>query len=150
MPGQDRMGMVARLALGLALLVAGLAAGPSAARAAELLMFDDPGCVWCRRWTAEIGPSYPRSAEGQLAPLRRVPIRDQASAGAILKSPIRGTPTFVLVEDGQEVGRITGYPGADFFYPQLGELLAKLAPARTPAAPLRDPRAPGGGACAAC
>ena len=24
-------------------------------------MFDDPGCVWCRRWNAEIGPSYPQS-----------------------------------------------------------------------------------------
>ena len=142
--------MIARLALGFVLLLAGLGAATPPARAAELLMFDDPSCVWCRRWNAEIGPSYPRSAEGQVAPLRRVHIRDQAKAGATLTSPIRGTPTFVLVENGREVGRISGYSGADFFYPLLGELLAKLAPpapARTP--PLRETRAPAS-SCAMC
>ncbi len=125
--------MVARLALGLALLVAGLAAGPSAARAAELLMFDDPGCVWCRRWNAEIGPGYPRSPEGRQAPLRRIHIRDQGRAGVALASRVNATPTFVLVEDGQEVGRIAGYAGRDFFYPMLEELLRKIpSPAPRP------------------
>jgi len=128
-----RTTMIAKLALSLVLLVAGLAAGNAPVRAAELVMFDDPACVWCRRWHAEIGPSYPRSPEGQLAPLRRVLIREQAAAGVALASPIRGTPTFVLAQEGREVGRISGYSGADFFYPQLGELLAKLAP------PIPDP-----------
>ena len=64
-------------------------------------MFDDPGCVWCRRWNAEIGPGYPRSPEGQQAPLRRIHIRDQAKAGVALARPINATPTFVLVEDGR-------------------------------------------------
>jgi hypothetical protein len=91
-------------------------------------MFDDPGCVWCRRWTAEIGPGYPRTPEGRQAPLRRIPIRDQANAGVALASRINATPTFVLVEDGQEVGRIAGYSGSDFFYPMLDELLRKIPP----------------------
>ena len=39
------------------------------------------------------------------------------------------TPTFVLVEDGKEIGRIEGYPGEDFFWPMLGALLDRL-PAR--------------------
>jgi hypothetical protein len=120
------------LALASALLLT-VAAG---ARAAELVMFDDPDCVWCRRWLAEIGPGYPRTPEGRQAPLRRVLIRKQADAGVALARPVSVTPTFVLVEDEQEVGRIAGYPGSDFFYPMLDELLRKLPPPKPARRPL--------------
>jgi hypothetical protein len=122
------MWMLRKLALGVSMLLAGLVASAVGALSAELLMFDDPGCVWCRRWTAEIGPGYPRTPEGRQAPLRRIQIRDQANAGVALASRINATPTFVLVEDGQEVGRIAGYSGSDFFYPMLDELLRKIPP----------------------
>lgn len=36
------------------------------------------------------------------------------------------TPTFILLEDGQEVGRIEGYPGEGFFWGLLGKMLEKL------------------------
>lgn len=120
--------MPRNLALSVLALAAGLIANAVSLRAAELLMFDDPACSWCRRWTAEIGPSYPRSPEGQLAPLRRMHIRDQASAGVALAKPINVTPTFVVVDRGREIGRIVGYPGGDFFYPLLAELLDRLPP----------------------
>jgi len=119
--------MVPKLAVGALMLLAGLCTS-AGARAAELVMFDDPGCVWCRRWNAEIGPSYPRTPAGQRAPLRRVPIRDQARAGVALARPVHVTPTFVLVDDGQEVGRIDGYAGRDFFYPMLEKLLRRIPP----------------------
>ena len=119
--------MIPRFALGALTLLAALFTSV-VAHAAELLMFDDPGCVWCRRWNAEIAPSYPKTREGQQAPLRRVPIRDQARAGVALARPINVTPTFVLVENGQEVGRIDGYAGKDFFYPMLAELLRRILP----------------------
>jgi hypothetical protein len=117
-------------------ILAAFFAGAGSTQAAELVMFDDPGCSWCRRWHAEIGPGYPHSPEGKLAPLRRVHIRDQGSAGVRLASPVRGTPTFVLAENGQEIGRIVGYPGSDFFYPRLAELLERLP------RPSPEPRVP--------
>ena len=124
-----------RFALGALTLLAGLVAGVAGCGAAELLMFDDPSCVWCRRWDADIGKSYGLTPEGQRAPLRRIFIGDQAKAGVALASPISATPTFVLAEDEQEVGRITGYAGKDFFYPMLDELLRKTpAPAPSPSA----------------
>jgi hypothetical protein len=122
--------MLTRLAFAAALMVACFFGGAGATRAAELVMFDDPNCVWCRRWHAEIGPSYPNTPEGRLAPLRRVHIRDQAKAGIALARPVAGTPTFVLVEGEREIGRIDGYPGSDFFYPRLAELLKRLPPPR--------------------
>ncbi|MFP6748514.1 MAG: hypothetical protein VCD66_13055, partial [Alphaproteobacteria bacterium] len=37
------------------------------------------------------------------------------------------TPTFVLMHRGKEIGRILGYPGEDFFWAFLEELMGKLA-----------------------
>jgi thioredoxin-related protein len=136
-----------KLALLVLLSVVGVAANAAGLQAAELLMFDDPNCGWCRRWHAEIGQGYPHSQEGQRAPLRRVHIRDQNAAGVALARPVQGTPTFVLVDKGRELGRIVGYSGAHFFYPQVGELLGKLpppAPAPTGGPALRSTMCVGG------
>jgi thioredoxin-related protein len=119
--------MARNLALSALVLLAGLMAHAADLRAAELLMFEDPACSWCRRWHREVGPSYPRSPEGLRAPLRRVHIRDQRKAGVSLAGPINVTPTFVLAHDGRELGRIIGYPSRDFFYPMVAELLDRLS-----------------------
>ena len=104
-----------------------LGAQSSPTRAAELLMYEEQGCPWCRRWHAEVGIVYPKSAEGRRAPLRRLDIHGQKPDGIALAAPVRATPTFVLVENGREIGRITGYPGADFFWGLLDGLLERLA-----------------------
>lgn len=86
-------------------------------------MFERQGCPYCRRWLAEVGPVYPKTAEGRVAPLRRV---DLAASRPADLSAIKGliyTPTFVLVRGGRELGRITGYAGDAFFWGQLQELL---------------------------
>ena len=122
-------------ALGIACLAAiGSVAGSSPSFAAELVMFEEPGCPYCRRWRAEVGPGYPKSPEGKRAPLRVVDLTNPRPNDFRLDAPIRYSPTFVLVEDGREVGRITGYPGADFFWPMLENLLAKLGPEKAPPA----------------
>lgn len=113
--------LVIRIAAVLCWLLA-----PAAAAAAELLMFEDPGCGYCRRWHAEIGPGYLKSVEGLRAPLRRVDLRFGSPQGVQLNRRITITPTFVLVEDGREVGRVVGYVGADFFYEVLDEVLGRL------------------------
>ncbi len=94
-------------------------------RGAELIMFDSTDCEWCEVWEEDIGDGYHKTSEAKKAPLRRVDIEDQKQVKG-LKRRVNYTPTFVLFEDGQEVGRITGYPGPDFFYPLLGNLIAKL------------------------
>lgn len=111
----------------LRLVFAAALLGPAGAvQAAELLMLEQPGCVWCKRWNEEIGTAYPKTEEGQQAPLRRIDISGdwpEDLSGVRLE---RLTPTFILVEDGVEVARLRGYPGADFFWPMLGEMLSKL------------------------
>ncbi len=91
--------------------------------AAELIMLEQQGCVWCQKWHAEIGPGYPNSSEGKRAPLRLVDINKPIPEDLVEIRIERFTPTFILVEDGRELGRIRGYPGDEFFWFLLGEML---------------------------
>lgn len=106
------------------LSLATLVAGP--VFAAELVMVEETYCHWCERWNEEIGVVYDKTDEGRRAPLRRVDISDAIPDDLTFKSHPNYTPTFILIEDGVEVGRIEGYPGEDFFWPMLGQLLEKL------------------------
>jgi thioredoxin-related protein len=101
------------------------------ATASELVMFERDGCAWCQRWNKEIGAIYDRTQEAQRLPLRRVNL-DRQAAGVTLKEPVRYSPTFVVVDGGAEVGRITGYSNDDSFWGLLGALLGKLAPSPAP------------------
>ncbi|MFW8594328.1 thioredoxin family protein [Cribrihabitans neustonicus] len=94
----------------------------------ELVMVELEGCAWCKRWNAEIAPIYPKTEEGAAAPLRRVDLHDMP-AGLTLAREVRAAPTFLLVEDGVETGRIEGYPGEAFFWGLLQKLLAERAAA---------------------
>ena len=96
------------------------------ARAAELVMFERTGCPWCLRWNAEVAPGYPATSEGQAAPLRRFDIGNGQPGDVKLARPVRFTPTFVLVDEGREVGRITGYIDNGMFWGLFGQMLARL------------------------
>lgn len=96
------------------------------AQAAELVMFDRAGCVWCRKWDQEVGAIYPRSPEGQRAPLRRASLDQPLPPELKLMPPVFYSPTFVLMDAGREIGRITGYPGDEAFWGLLSAMLKKF------------------------
>lgn len=85
-------------------------------------MVEARGCPYCARWHAEVGPAYANSPEAQFAPLERIEIGSPELARF---RDLRYTPTFILVDGNRELGRITGYPGADFFWAQLSEFLSQ-------------------------
>lgn len=116
---------MSRAPLAALLLAAAMTCVGAAARAEgalRLLMLDEPGCPWCLAWEREIGPAYPNTSEGRRAPLTRRRIGESLPEGVTLARPARFTPTFVLLEDGREIGRIEGYPGAEFFWFRLQQL----------------------------
>ena len=80
-----------------------------------LLMAEEDGCYWCAKWNEEIAQIYPKTAEGKTAPLRRYDLHSE-TPDVTFKQRVHFTPTFILVQDGAEVGRIEGYPGEDFFW----------------------------------
>lgn len=132
-----------RIAFGAAAVlvatVSVLLAAPAVAEP-RLLMFEAPWCAWCEKWDEEIGIVYDRTVEGRRAPLQRIDINDDPPADIELERGARYTPTFVLVDQGREIGRIEGYPGEHFFYPMLNTLLDRL-PGEPAPVPVEDPDA---------
>ena len=88
-------------------------------------MFETDGCEWCEAWDAEIAPIYPKTADSKIAPLRRVDMDAPLPAALQSIRPVIYSPTFVLMDNGREVGRILGYAGEAFFWAQLEELMRK-------------------------
>jgi thioredoxin-related protein len=106
----------------LGAIAAALIAAP--AMAVDLVMVEQRGCEWCARWNAEIAPAYPNTSEGRFAPLVRVDLRALPDDLEVSRR-VTFTPTFLLVQDGREIARIEGYPGEDFFWPVLNDLLTE-------------------------
>ncbi len=136
------LGMLALAAAGPGGLIAlaGHARAEAVPAGLRLVMVDDPSCAYCRKWLAEVGPYYSTSRQGMRAPLVR---RQQGDAGLAPFSRLNYTPTFLLVEDGREVGRLVGYSGARQFWVDLDDLLAKVDATPSPGpAPRPDPDEP--------
>ena len=92
-----------------------LALPASASAETYLLMAEEDGCYWCGKWNEEIAHIYPKTTEGKIAPLKRYDLHDE-NPNVELKQRVHYTPTFILVRDGREIGRIEGYPGEDHFW----------------------------------
>jgi thioredoxin-related protein len=99
---------------------------PLPALAADLVMYTRGGCPFCVRFEREVGPIYPKTREGKMAPLHRVELQAGGFRDSSLKEPVVATPTFILMDDGHEVGRITGYLNEDMFWGLLGSLVAGI------------------------
>lgn len=96
---------------------------PALAGEMQLVMVEQPGCAYCAAWDDQIGPAYPKTPEGQFAPLLRADLHMGPPEGVTYDRPVRFTPTFILVEDGVEIARMEGYVGEDFFWPIFSKLL---------------------------
>lgn len=103
--------------------IAMIALALPAAADLSLLMVEQNGCAYCRIWNEEIAPIYPKTTEGKAAPLRRMDLHAPWPEDITLKSRPIFTPTFVLLRDGQEIDRLEGYPGEDFFWPLVRQML---------------------------
>lgn len=112
-----------RMILTAFLSLAMMALSDAAAADLRLVMVEQPGCIYCRAWDAEISATYPLTDEGKSAPLTRIQLHAPLPEDMQFLRPAAFTPTFVLLEDGAEIGRIEGYPGEDFFWGLLNQLL---------------------------
>ena len=103
---------------------------PASARtgaAPRMVMLERADCAPCRRWLAEIGErAWNLSEPGRRAPLWRVDVARGLPAPLAFLRDWQVTPTFVLVADGAEIGRIQGYGGDIFFWPRAEALVARL------------------------
>ncbi len=93
-------------------------------------MFRSDSCSWCEIWEDQIGILYDKTDEAKILPLRRVDVDEDLPDDLKKYDTVFFTPTFIVHDKGMEIGRITGYPGEEFFFPMLGEIIIKLNPAK--------------------
>lgn len=100
-----------------------LTAAPGFAQEFRLLMIEQVGCYVCVAFNRDIAPAYEVSPEGAVAPLIHADLRGPLPEGVTLTSRPFVTPTFILLDlEGQEIGRLIGFPGEDFFWPYINEM----------------------------
>ena len=87
------------------LLVAAISFAPTAT-ALELVMVRRAGCPWCAAWDREIAPIYGKTDIGRQAPVRLVDLEHISEMKLALQSPVRFTPTFVLVDEDPAASKV--------------------------------------------
>jgi hypothetical protein len=91
----------------------------------QLMMVTARHCAYCAAWKREIGPGYAASPAGRAAPIFEVDLDGPYPDGLALDRRPWITPSFILLRNGVELGRIEGYVGQRYFYPVLDDLLRK-------------------------
>ena len=107
------------LAIGMVLMLAALPA--IAAGGTRLVMVTSDYCPFCQAWERDVGAVYDKSPYAPLLPLTRVEMGAPMPGGVVPAAPVRGTPTFLIIRDGQEIDRQRGYDDADMFWWWLSE-----------------------------
>ena len=87
----------------------------------HLIMVTASDCPWCEAFEDEVGRGYPNTEEAKLLPLRRYDFYDPMPTDMVDLVPATMTPTFIVIKDGKEAGRIIGYPGHELFWWRLSE-----------------------------
>ena len=111
------------LALGVVLMFAAL---PYIAIAStRLVMVTSDHCPFCQAWERDVGVLYDKSPYAPSLPLKRVDIGSAMPEGVTLQSPVLGTPTFLIIHNGQEIDRQRGYDNAEMFWWWLSNHVAE-------------------------
>jgi thioredoxin-related protein len=90
----------------------------------QLVMITSSHCPWCEAFEDDVGKGYDRTEEALVYPLRRHDFYQKMPDDLAHLTPATMTPTFIVIRDGVEIGRIVGYPGAELFWWRISEFTA--------------------------
>ena len=89
----------------------------------ELIFVTSEHCPFCKSWERDIGQIYKNTPYAKKATLLRVELGDASSSLPANSVSVFGTPTFVIVKNNLEIGRIEGYQSRDLFFWALSEYI---------------------------
>ncbi len=92
----------------------------------QLVVMEAPGCIYCGLFRRDVLPSYQASARAKDVPVRFLDINDLEKANLELDSSVQIVPTFVLIQNNKEVGRIPGYVGPETFFHSINYLMSSV------------------------
>ena len=90
----------------------------------QLVVLEAPGCTYCDIFRRDVLPSYEASQQAKDMPVRFIDVNDLTKTQIELQSQIDILPTFVIVKDNVEIGRIPGYMGPEDFFHSINYLLS--------------------------
>jgi hypothetical protein len=93
----------------------------------ELIVLEAPNCAYCTVFRQDVLPRYQRSPRAGDVPIRFLDLNDPAADKLKLDAAVTMVPTVVLMRDGIEAGRITGYWGPDAFFKGIAKMLGSDA-----------------------
>jgi thioredoxin-related protein len=91
----------------------------------ELVVFEADGCIYCEAFRQQVVPLYAASTTGREVPLRFVNVSKSDETKMGITGAITIAPTIVLLRDGREVDRITGYTGPTNFMQMVAWMLGR-------------------------
>jgi thioredoxin-related protein len=119
--------LVHRLKIGLvfcSLFISSAGLAAEQARSLELVFITSEYCPFCKAWERDVGQIYDSTPYALKARLRRVDLGDVDSALPAGAVKVFGTPTFLIVENNTEIGRIEGYQSSEMFFWALSEYIS--------------------------
>ena len=81
-------------------------------------------CVFCKAWERDVGRLYGDTEYAKRAPLFKIDIKLFSKHFTNVTPKVSGTPTFILMNGNNEVGRIVGYQNRDIFFWALSEYIS--------------------------
>ena len=90
----------------------------------KLIFVTSEHCPFCKAWERDIGQIYDDTPYAQKAKLHRVDLKGAESSLPKNSASVFGTPTFIIVENNLEIGRIEGYRSRDMFFWALSEYIS--------------------------
>ena len=89
--------------------------------ARELIMITSQHCPYCMAWERDVGRIYHKSPYADNLPLTRLEFGSALQEDIKISSDLRGTPTFLILENRIEIDRLVGYSDAEMFWWQISE-----------------------------
>jgi len=93
----------------------------------EVVVFEAQDCVQCLLFRRDVIAPYFGSNRGSVLPMQVVDYDALGTAGRALNRPIVTLPTSVIMNNGREIGRVTGNPGAGRFMLLIDSVIADLS-----------------------
>lgn len=90
----------------------------------EIVVMEAPGCIYCTLFRRDVLPAYQASAQAKDVPIRFIDINDEAAGAVGLEQPVDIVPTFVVLKNNKEIGRIPGYTGPEAFFHTVNYLIS--------------------------
>ena len=73
-------------------------------------------CLFCKAWERDVGSIYENTEYAKKAPLLKIKISLFSTHFSDVMPKVLETPTFILMKENNEVGRIVGYQNRDMFF----------------------------------